>query len=236
MLKFLGIGAQKAGTTWLYEHLNQHPEIFFPGGKEIHFWDRFPTSLKDINWYRGLFSSPTMIEGDITPAYGFQSDSVVSKVAENFPDLRLIYMMRNPVERAWSSALMALRRAEMEIDETSFAWFRDHFNSRGSLARGDYESCIRTWRRHYPSSSLLLIFFEDIILAPRKTLQRCGEHIGASPYFFQDISDEVLSQRVHEGINSPIPAETRRYLKGLYAPRIRSLETYLNYDLGLWLE
>lgn len=234
MLTFLGIGAQKAGTTWLYEHLSKHPDIGFPGGKEVHFWDAFRE--RGLDWYRGLFVSPDKAEGDITPAYGFQPDSVVAEVAALFPDLRLIYIMRNPIERAWSSALMALRRAEMQIDEASFEWFRDHFNSRGSLARGDYESCIDTWRRHFPPPALLLLFFEDIVQSPRTVLERCSLHIGVDSGHFRSLSDEMLSQRVHEGIGAAMPDAARSYLREIYRPRIHALERKLDRDLGHWLD
>jgi hypothetical protein len=61
------------------------------------------------------------------------------QVHARFPDARLIYLIRNPIERAWSSALMALRGAEFAFDEASDAWFIDHFHSRGSLSRGNDE-------------------------------------------------------------------------------------------------
>jgi hypothetical protein len=233
MLKFLGIGAQKAGTTWLYEQLRKHPDIGFPAGKEIHFWDA--QRERGLDWYRGLFQSRDLVEGEITPAYAFQADVTVAEIASAFPDLRLIYIMRNPIDRAWSSALMALRRSEMEIDEASFGWFRDHFNSRGSLARGDYERCIRTWRRHYPATSLLLLFFEEIVKNPRKVLQLCATHIGIDPSPFQGTPEEALKQRVHEGSGKKMPEDVRELLLTLYEPRIRSLQSYLGCDLNHWL-
>ena len=122
----------------------------------------------------------------------------------------------------------------MEIDEASFGWFRDHFNSRGSLARGDYEACIRTWRRHYPTENLLLLFFEEIVQRPHELLRRCAEHIGVHPEPFQGISEQILSQRVHEGLGAEMPMEAREFLLKLYEPRIRSLEKYLDRDLSHW--
>ncbi len=53
MIDFLGIGAQKCGTTWLYERLAQHPQVRFPAGKEIHFWDHHLD--RGINWWIAQF-------------------------------------------------------------------------------------------------------------------------------------------------------------------------------------
>ena len=111
----MGIGAQKAGTTWLYEHLKRHPEIRFPGGKEQHFWNRAPDA-DSISAYLQQFDDPHRHEGEITPAYSFMGRDEVARLHQYAPHLRLFIVLRNPIERAWSSALMALRRAELDID------------------------------------------------------------------------------------------------------------------------
>src|SRR5262245_8764381 len=113
MLRFLGIGAQKAGTTWLHENLRTHPVLSFPHGTEIHFWDA--QRDRGIDWYRSLFVSSDRVEGEITPAYAILPPRQVAEIAATFPDLRLIYILRNPIDRAWSSALMALQRSEMKF-------------------------------------------------------------------------------------------------------------------------
>ena len=133
MLNFIGIGAQKCGTTWLYDKLSQHPDVSFPAGKEVHFWDM--QHSQGVQWYRALFDvADDRLHGDITPAYGILPQSLIAEVFCELPDVRLIYLIRNPIERAWSSAKMAVMRAEMRVDEASDQWFIDHFRSAGSLA------------------------------------------------------------------------------------------------------
>ena len=118
MLDFLGIGAQKAGTTWLYEQLRLHPDISFPAGKEVHFWDL--QYERGIEWYRPLFThDKCKCLGEITPAYAMLSKVHIEEIRDINPSLKIIYILRNPIHRAWSSALMALKRAEMTIDEAS---------------------------------------------------------------------------------------------------------------------
>lgn len=112
-----------------------------------------------IDWYRSLFSGQKFdrkVCGEITPTYSILPIETIRECHANFPDLKLIYLLRNPIDRAWSSANMALTKSEMEIHEASAQWFIDHFKSRGSLMRGDYESCLRNWLACYTRENLLV--------------------------------------------------------------------------------
>ena len=97
MLKFLGIGAQKAGTTWLYERLRWHPGLAFPAGKEIHFWDQF--RHYGLDWYRGRFADPGRSNGEIMPAYAILAPETIREIHREFPDLWLLHVIRNPIRR-----------------------------------------------------------------------------------------------------------------------------------------
>lgn len=196
MLNFLGIGAQKSGTSWLYKALSEHPDIMFLGGKEVHFWDSPQNHC--VEWYLNLFFDEGHINGDITPAYEFLPKQVIQNIFELLPHLRLIYLIRNPMERAWSSARMALARAEMTHDEGSDQWFIDHFMSRGSLARGDYETCIRQWRNVFPPSQLLIMRHETIKNDPVLAANKVLNHIGLDS-FFDKSDNQTLGAKVFEG-------------------------------------
>lgn len=231
MWQFLGIGAQKAGTTWLYQNLRRHPEIAFPGGKEMHFWNR-DHGPGDIERYLATFASPGISEGEITPAYAILSSHVVAEIAHAGPSLRLLYLVRNPVERAWSSALMALERAEMRWGEASDAWFIDHFQSQGSIARGDYAACLQRWLEHFPREQLLVLFHEELQQSPQSVLERACAHIGVSEPSAE--MNRHCQQRVFSGAGHPLPEHLRDFLQALYEPRIQALEALLGIDISAW--
>jgi len=233
MLDFLGIGAQKAGTTWLYEMLCQHPEITFPAGKEIHYWNvRYRT--ESLNWYCDLFAGqPGTRQGEITPAYALLPRAHIRQIHELNPALRLIFIIRNPLERAWSAALMALERAEMTIDEASDQWFIDHFHSAGSLNRGDYQSSIETWRSVFPADQLLILRYEQIKNEPLQLLQQCCRHLGVDPS--RKWAAEALQRRVFAGHGQPLRPSLLPILKNLYHDKIERLADYLGEDLQEWL-
>src|SRR5882762_11179673 len=166
MLDFMGIGAQKAATTWIYQHLSRHPQISFPAGKEVHFWDQHRCNGTD--WWLGPFADDRQgqKQGEITPAYATLDPATIREIAALLPNLRVFYSLRNPMPRAGSSALMALERAEMAIDEASHLWFLDHFKSAGSRRRGDYLSCIKRWRSVFSHEQILMIMFDDVVRDP----------------------------------------------------------------------
>jgi len=234
MLSFLGIGAQKAGTTWLYQMLARHPAVSFPGGKEVHFWD-----LKyeaGIAAYKALFSpSVRTVEGDITPAYALLDRERIKQAHEHFPKLKLIYILRNPIDRAWSAALMALRRAEMTFEEASDQWFIDHFRSLGSLKRSDYEGTIRGWTSIFSRAQMLILRYDDINRSPADVVQRCCRHIGVDPSFYDQQSPELLRQKVFAGSGETLPPSLYAELRTIYEPKILSLADYLRWELDDWL-
>jgi hypothetical protein len=234
MLNFLGIGAQKCGTTWLFELLSLHPQVRFPAGKEVHFWDG--QRERGVDWYEGLFEGqpPSVAVGEITPAYAILAPPIIAEVARAFPALRLIYLIRNPIDRAWSSALMAMQRAELQIDEVSDQWFIDHFESRGSRARSDYETCIRNWRAVYPADQLQLIQYEHIGAQPFDVYRGCCSHLSIEPHDTPQIRVQA-NQVVFAGSRDPIRASLSDYLHDIYRQPIESLSRYLETDLSGWL-
>jgi hypothetical protein len=235
MLHFLGIGAQKAGTTWLYANLREHKGLFLPDTKELHFWDQ--QRARGLDWYRAQFAAaaPHQRAGEITPAYAILEPAVIAELHAALPAVRLLYLLRNPIERAWSAALMAIPRAELALEEASDTWFLDHFHSHGSSRRGDYESCLRHWHAAFGREALHVELFDDILAAPRAVLERCCAHIGADPHGLDHWSDEEMRVARNTGLRQPIRPTLKRALHRLYRPRIERLGDYLGRDLSRWL-
>jgi len=229
MLYFLGIGAQKAGTTWLYQSLQLHHRLGFPAKKEVHLWDQHRD--RGIEWYRKQFSEDDdRLHGDITPAYAMLEPEVIREIRQEFPSLRLIYILRNPIERAWSHAKMDLRRRGLPLDDAPDGYFRQHFRHKHSLTMGDAEGCLRRWRGVFPAEQLLTLRFEDLCHHPRGLLRRCCDHLG--------IDDFHQDQSLPSPCNispGPLPPMLFEDLYTLYRETIVSLSAYLGEDLSEWL-
>ena len=177
---FLGIGAQKAGTTWLWENLRRHPEIFLPDKKELHYFDnKFDQSLR---YYTHRFvEARGRIKGEITPAYGILPRERIGFIRAIMPRARLIFLMRDPVERAWSQAVMDLvvrsGRALGEVSESEFLAFLE---SERSVSRGFYCRILDNWLGSFPSEQLYVGFFEDIRERPKELMSELFAHLGVS--------------------------------------------------------
>lgn len=235
MIDFLGIGAQKCGTTWLYERLKSHPLVCFPAGKEVHFWDS--KRGLGVEWWTELFPpAPGFRQGEITPAYACLDIDAISAVKAAAPSLKLFYSIRNPIARAWSSALMALGRAELMIDEVSDQWFIDHFESRGSRRRGAYLECMENWLSVFPESSFHLIVLDDLQRDPRRILLELATHIDVDGAPLVDAEEALLHTPIFEGPRLTVRPTLLAHLRLLYSDEIEALGRRLGRDFGSWTE
>ena len=222
MLDFLGIGAQKAGTTWIADNMQQHPQVAFPGNKEVHFWDWHYD--RGVDWYRKLFEANNKIQGDISPSYAFLPVERIREVHVFQPEVRLIYSVRDPIDRAWSSARMMLRRSEMKMEEASDQWFIDLFNSQGSRDRGNYVMAVDNWLLVFPEEQLLVVKFEDIITRPVALLQDIATHIGVDGAYFTERT--VNCDKIHAGVEAPIRESLLPVLHALYDDQIVAMKQH----------
>ncbi len=245
---FLGIGVQKGGTTWLYRQLSRHPQIAFPRGKEVHYWDAAATPTAD-EWVhllqppsRQARSGRPIKTGEITPAYATLATDMISAIHRRCPTIRLFISLRNPVERAWSAALMGLARAQMLVTEASDQWFLDHFHSAASRARGDYVGCLERWWSVFPREQLLVIYQDDIAEKPVAVLDALARHLDIDPQAFASLPATTVAEVVVPGLGSGVadsaPPPLRPSLLGplvdLYAPDMARLEAITGRDLSAW--
>lgn len=131
-ISFLGIGAQKAGTSWLHTMLSCHPQLNLPSRKELHFWDW--NRAKGFKWYSQQFtkkettktksepsSSSNLLLGEITPCYAVLKEHHIQEIRTLFPNVKIIFVARDIVDRAWSALCMELRNAVRGVPAGTFA-------------------------------------------------------------------------------------------------------------------
>jgi hypothetical protein len=240
---FLIIGAQKAGTTALYDYLYRHPAISGPRWKEVSFFDRHWS--RGERWYRGNFPRHARAPvGEASPSYLFHP-LAPERVRSLVPQARLIALLRNPVDRAFSHyqhevALgrepltfeQALEREEerthgelermlAEPHSFSHAWWNHTYK-----ARGLYAEQLERWLAVFPREQLLVIGTEKFAAAPAATYARVLEFVGAPPHEL-DAYPRVFSREY----DAMAPA-TRAALADLYAVPNAGLYELLGRDLG----
>ena len=237
---FYGIGAQKAGTTWLYEMLKSHPEVHIPQAKEMHYWDR--NSPLPLDWYRSHFA-PGRINGDITPSYAILPETKISAIHAANPGARLLFSMRHPVERAWSFVKMAIGRkfkdvpADLAAGEPggeALAFVRDQLFHPGCLARNNYARTIRRWRGTFGDDALMLYRYERIAREPRALLSEICRHIGADAAWAEDVAAERIEGTVFASVDIPFPPALRAEYAERCQPYIDDLEALLGERFDDW--
>lgn len=192
-------GAQKAGTTSLFGYLAGHPLCRRPLTKEVNFFDQ--NFRRGERWYRMHFPyGPTSQRGQQSPAAGafcieasphYMFDpQVAARVHALLPHMKSIFLLRNPVSRAYSHYQHQVRRgremrpfeecieAEVQLEESRLRPTAGATNRQGPpreqptyLARGVYVNQLRNWREHFPAKQMLVIEAERMFKQPREVLQ-----------------------------------------------------------------
>jgi hypothetical protein len=238
------IGAQKSGTTALMKILCQHPNIVSQSsneGRPVHFFNFHYEN--GIDWYKGQFpqsvSSDTLLL-DKTPDYLFYSN-VPEKAFQLLPKAKIIVLLRNPVDRAYSQYWMHIRRGfESSSFEKAIAAERrnlgqpfesileqwDVFSAADvgrytHLSRGLYAIQLERWFRYYPRNQILIIETEDLHKNIQKTTEDIVAFLGLPPYEGFDFS----VGKVHR--YPPMALETRLELSRFFQPFNQLLETLL---------
>jgi len=226
--EFVGIGVQKAGTSWWHNLILAHPHVSDRPSihKERHFFARFgaesfgPTDVAD---YHGWFPHQVgTITGEWTPDY-FHYPWVPPLLAQAAPDARLLLVLRDPVERFRSGLAHQLRNGA------------DHVGSIQAEALGmsRYSEGLRRWQECFPTDQLLVLQYESCVAHPEAQLAATYEFLGLDPDFRPPtLLDEV--NKTKEG-KSGLPADVRDRLHQIVAPDIADLAGLApSLDLSLW--
>jgi hypothetical protein len=205
---FLVIGAYKCGTTTLHHALRQHPGLFLPSRKEPNFFafegmaaDDHPaaaTSIRDLDSYTALFdSAPSGARvGEVSPAYMANSVSVKG-IYERIPDAKLVAIIRNPIDRAYSDFLMYVRdgvepyrdfgRALDEQDQRRAAGLpTGHY-----ISTGFYGAQLEPFVEAFGRQRLHVVLMEDFAADQRTVLQEICRFLGVDDGFVPEREDAL---------------------------------------------
>lgn len=234
--RFLCIGGQKCGTSWLMKNVAQHPDIFVPENLQyfdIHYFDMH--FHRPFSWYASFFEKGIgKCSGECTPAYGFMDVERIRWVHRAMPKAKILLMVRNPIDRAWSHARMNLasdqNRSVADVGEQEFL---DHFHSQRSLVRSDYVSMLEKWSSVYPANQILVSFFDEIATAPRDLLARVFQFVGASVDV--DWSRWELEKVVNKGQALSIPERLHQELVAIYKQPIGNMALQFGHPATDWI-
>jgi hypothetical protein len=223
---FVGIGVQKAGTTWWQQAICAHPDVFSRSDihKERHFFDRYvtrPFGAAECSLYHDWFPRPSdRVTGEWTPDY-IHYPWVPPLLAQAAPKTRLLVILRDPVER-FRSGLAHQRRDRGRLTVESY---------QDAVTRGLYHETLQRWHEYFPPEQILLLQYERCIADPAGQLARTYRFLGLEPFAVQGMERRVNST----ARTLTLDEDVRRRLVELYTPDACALSAFSSeFDLDLW--
>ncbi|MCB0165884.1 MAG: sulfotransferase domain-containing protein [Anaerolineae bacterium] len=242
-VKFVIAGAQKSGTTALHKYLYVHPNLCMTKKKELHFFDndaRFTGTSVDYTRYHAFFS-PNLQQrlcGEGTPDYMYWY-SAPRRIWEYNPAMKIIIILRNPIDRAFSAWNMeifrrreflsfqeAIRNESQRIREVMPLQHRVY----AYVDRGFYTDQIRRVWHFFPKSQTLFLKSEHLRNDPQTALDRVCDFLGVAK--MPGIKPYIVNAKSYV---TSMSCADRAYLKERYEFEIKELEHMLDWDCSEWL-
>ncbi len=202
------LGAQKAGTTWISNQLKQHPDIFVPPQKEIHYFDKPEHFNKGPDWYLSFYKNhkePLWV--DATPNYlwttpsaaevreGKENTGIPALLAAYNPEARFIVSLRDPVSRAVSAFYHHIRVGRI----SPRAKFEEQCAHFGIESMGYYHEQLQEWLKYFDREQFLFIILEeDIAQTPKATLSKICDFLKITPFAFSGFQKKDYQRAGHD--------------------------------------
>jgi hypothetical protein len=178
---YVGIGAQKCASTWLYRVLASHPQVAVPEAKELDFFSyRYD---RGYQWYESCFPprrNGHQAAGEISPSY-FSEPCVPERIVRYAPEARVVVSLREPVERALSNHRHEVRLGHLRGGDLSFE--RGLANNPMYVEQGLYAKHLRNWLRYFPFDQVMVVLHEDVASDPEGVSRRLYRFLGVDEHF-----------------------------------------------------
>lgn len=237
---FIIIGTVKGGTTSLYNYLALHPSILAAIQKEVNFFNRNHIFQKGINWYLAHFphipENLHLIAGEASPNYMY-FPGAAKRAFKCLPEVKLIVILRNPIDRAISHYYMATRlgQEKMSLEAALAAEVQiiknipqkafeavNFLEKRPSYLRaGLYVYFLKKWMSVFPRKQVLILKSEEMYENPAATMQQVFEFLGLENYQLSEYKNYFYGSYSRE------ENESSRGLSELFRPHNQKLEKYL---------
>ncbi len=184
-IDFLIIGAQKSGTSSLMRFLERKPEYFYVAKQECHFWSR-DYKYNDPDGFAQYLSNfsearPDQIVGEKSPSY-LANDKVAARVAQRYPSMKIIAILRNPADRAYSAYLHGRRNGAISKTISFGDAIRNYKEFKGVaygdvVSQGFYAKNLQSYYEQFEREQILIIDFAELVANSEKILMEVFEFL-----------------------------------------------------------
>lgn len=187
---FIGLGGQRSGTAWIYNCLEEHPNLCLPE-KEINYFVHEDKFSQGANWYASQFAScdPRSLAGEISSLYLYHP-AAPERIYQHNPDARLIVSLRNPIDRTYSAYLNMVASARIPRN----VLFEDALNDYPDLlAKSFYADGLQRYLELFPRDRLLILVYEDGLNDPQSFVRSIFHFLGVNDDFKSTMADVRLN-------------------------------------------
>lgn len=279
-MDFICIGATRAGTTWLYDRLNEHPDFSMTPRKELHYFDRseeykttsileetylinriknlgwVKKTVKDSfltlkktgyndfkwklnyyysnyndDWYKSLFKNLNGITGDITPGYSLLKSSDIERISVLYPNIKIIYILRNPIYRDWSSFRKQNKKLKLNFTESND--IINFLKKAHIIQRSKYINNLNRYLKYFEKKNILIGFFDSIQDKPSDFLNDIVNFLGGDPKKNENNCNVRLVSNSSPEIQ--IPEKVYTFLENRYQSDIEFIATNYGSYSKKWL-
>ncbi|MDO8991270.1 MAG: sulfotransferase [Sideroxyarcus sp.] len=187
MVDFIFLGPSKTASTWIFEVLRPHPQLFVPASKDIYFFDKY--FERGVAWYERFFSDAPegCACGELSHDY-FSSEQAIRRIHAYDPDIKLICCLRNPFERAYSSyqhlVRVGLCSGSFETALKEFPFIVDE---------GRYHTNLCQILACFDRASVLVLDFDELEADPRRFARRIFSFLQVDEDFVPDVLDKKIN-------------------------------------------
>jgi Sulfotransferase domain len=174
---FIFVGPSKTASTWVFDILRSHPEVFVPAAKDIYFFDRYYD--KGVAWYESFFpaSNRALVRGELSHDY-FSDATAIQRIYAYNPEIKLICCLRNPFDRAYSSFQ---HRQRLGLAKGSFA--EDILYAPEVENEGLYNTHLSNIFSVFQSEAVLILDFDDLTASPKLFAQQIYQFLQVDSNF-----------------------------------------------------
>lgn len=209
---FMVIGAMKAGTTSLHYYLSRHPDLSMPSsGKELDFFNRDINWGRGMDWYKSNFDNNNKKKGEVNPNYTMSKSPgtslVPSRIHSLIPDVLLIYVLRDPVERMISHVHHNwIDGVEIRSIDEIVCDVNDNGNYR---CYGRYFFQISEYLQFFKKENILILKLEDLEKNRKNVMERIFSFLGVEKNFYEDSYRLVM----HSSADKRVPGAIQQALQ-----------------------
>ncbi len=231
---FLIIGAAKSGTTTLYEYLCKHPQIFMSTPKEPDFFSVEANYELGLDWYTSLFAAaePNQICGEASTTYSRcqQHPNAAERIARTLPNVKLIYIMRHPIDRAYSFYVHRLKGSRYKPELAVGKTFEETIQQQSEFVDSSYYlQQIECYLKFFPKESFLFLLMDDLIQNPETTIEQTFEFIGVDPHYDLGRSTPIVANKASDNPEWFVRQQLTAPLQAI--PGVQQIKSMIPKDL-----